>query len=589
MKYKLLILTFATLLPLAAQAQNCFYNGIYFNLDWGDAVVMPLPDGEKYSGKISIPESVSYNGETRSVTAIGEGAFQDCTELTSVSIPSSVKTICDDAFRGCVSLPSIDIPNSVTKIWYRVFRDCTGLTSIHIPQSVTEIGNGAFEGCTQLTSINIPSSVKTIRLATFLNCMSLSSITIPSGVTKIESQCFGGCKSLTSVSIPSSVTSIGELVFSDCTGLTSVTIPSSVTSISYGAFYGCTGLTSVSIPSSVTTIGESAFNGCESLTSITIPSSVTYIRDRAFNDCKSLSSITIPSSVTKIGGDAFLGCRSLSSITIPSSVTYIGDRAFGLCNLASIEVDPNNKVYDSRSNCNAIIETASNTLICGCANTNILTSVTSIDSWAFFGRTDLTSVDIPWSVEFIGYFAFAETGLTSVTIPLNVTYICNWAFYDCPDLSFVILNSGKRTIGVKVFDRCPNLTKVYCYATTVPSIHDNAFFENMEDYEQVSLYVQSGYADAYRSKTPWKWFKNIFVLTEDGIASEKAEPVKLRSEDGFLVVEGASEGALVSVYTTDERLIGKAVSHGGSALVGTLPQQVVVVKVGEKSYKMAIR
>ena len=95
MKYKLLILTFATLLPLAAQAQNCFYNGIYFNLDWGDAVVMPLPDGEKYSGKISIPESVSYNGETRSVTAIGEGAFQDCTELTSVSIHSSVKTICD--------------------------------------------------------------------------------------------------------------------------------------------------------------------------------------------------------------------------------------------------------------------------------------------------------------------------------------------------------------------------------------------------------------------------------------------------------------------------------------------------------------
>ena len=252
-------------------------------------------------------------------------------------------------------------------------------------------------------------------------------------------------------------------------------------------------------------------------------------------------------------------------------------------------MDPNNKVYDSRSNCNAIIETASNTLICGCANTNILTSVTSIDSWAFFGRTDLTSVDIPWSVEFIGYFAFAETGLTSVTIPLNVTYICNWAFYDCPDLSFVVLSSGKRTIGVKVFDRCPNLTKVYCYATTVPSIHDNAFFENMEDYEQVSLYVQSGYADAYRSKTPWKWFKNIFVLTEDGIASEKAEPVKLRSEDGFLVVEGASEGALVSVYTTDGRLIGKAVSHGGSALVGTLPQQVVVVKVGEKSYKMAIR
>ena len=146
----------------------------------------------------------------------------------------------------------------------------------------------------------------------------------------------------------------------------------SVTTIGVEAFYACSGLTSIEIPNSVTTIGDYAFNYCYDLTSIEIPNSVTSIGDYAFQYCTSLTSIEIPNSVTTIGSSAFYYCSFLTSIEIPNSVTTIGNRAFSDChNLTSIVVAEDNTIYDSREDCNAIIETATNTLITGCKNTVI--------------------------------------------------------------------------------------------------------------------------------------------------------------------------------------------------------------------------
>ena len=212
-----------------------------------------------------------------------------------------------------------------------------------------------------------------------------------------------------------------------------------VTSIGISVFYDCTSLNSIVIPNSVTSIGSYAFCNCTSLSSIVIPDSVISIGDSAFLFCSSLRSVTIGNSVTSIGNSAFGWCSSLSSIVIPDSVTSIGDYAFNSCDsLSSIIVKEGNTVYDSREDCNAIIETSTNTLIAGCATTIIPDSVTSIGSYAFSHCTSLSSIVIPDSVTSIEYKAFyCCTSLSSIVIPDSVTSICEFAFYGCKSLSDV--------------------------------------------------------------------------------------------------------------------------------------------------------
>ena len=289
--------------------------------------------------------------------------------------------------------------------------------------------------------------VTSIGYQAFRGCSSLTYVTIPNSVTSIGGSAFYDCISLTSVTIPNSVTSIGDGAFFCCISLTSVTIPNSVTSIGNSAFFDCSGLTSVTIPNSVTSIGSDAFGDCSSLTSVTIPGSVTSIERGAFSGCSGLTSITIPSSVTSIGGSAFSGCCGLTSVSIPSSVTSIGNGAFRGCSgLTSISVEKGNSVYDSRDNCNAIIETTSNTLIAGCKNTTIPNGVTSIGNNAFYDCSSLTSVTIPNSVKSIGYYAFQGcSSLTSVTIPNSVTSIGHGAFYGCYFLADSFINNSSLT------------------------------------------------------------------------------------------------------------------------------------------------
>ena len=270
---------------------------------------------------------------------------------------------------------------------------------------------------------------------------------IESGVTSIGSEAFYDCSGLTSVTIPNSVTSIGDWAFRYCSGLTSVTIPNSVTSIGWYAFDGCSGLTSVTIPNSVTSIGFDAFRDCSGLTSITIPNSVTSIGEYAFFRCSGLTTITIPNSVTSIGRSAFSYCSGLTSITIPNSVTSIGEGAFSRCSgLTSIKVESGNNNYDSRNNCNAIIEKSSNTLITGCQNTIIPNSVTSIGDEAFYNCSGLTSITISNSVTSIGEDAFYNcSGLTTIVSEIETPFAL-YSVFSYYGTATLIVPPGKKSV-----------------------------------------------------------------------------------------------------------------------------------------------
>ena len=298
-----------------------------------------------------------------------------------------------------------------------------------------------------------------------------------------------------------------------------------VISIGREAFYGCSDLSSVFIPNSVTSIGISSFSGCSGLTSVTIPQSVTYISRFAFQSCSSLTSVTIPKNVEFIDNSAFMFCSSLTSII----------------------VERGNTAYDSRDNCNAIIETQSNTLIQGCMTSTIPNSVTSIRDGAFSGCEGMTSITIPNSVTSIGMNAFFYcNSLTSVTIPNNVPSIDAFTFQYCSSLTSVTIGKNVSSIGSQAFDNCNALTTVISLNDNPSSIEDNSFSNNT--YNNAILYVPKGKIDKYQAAKGWKEFLHIEEINGSIMCATPAISYK----DGKLSFYCETEGAECHTTITNE-------------------------------------
>ena len=256
--------------------------------------------------------------------------------------------------------------------------------------------------------------------------------TVKYGITSIGESAFLGCRGMTELTLPNSVTSIGGNAFEGCSGLTELILPNSVTSIGNAAFVDCSGLTELILPSSVTSIGDYAFYGCSGLTELTLPNSVTSIGDGAFSLCSGLTELTLPNSLTEIGKYAFRGCSGLTELILPNSVRSIGDIAFTYCSgLEKITVESGNSCYDSRDNCNSIIDTEFNTLIVGCKNSVIPNSVTSIGYYAFYGCSGLTELTLPDSVSSIGDGAFiCCSDLSKITSLAEIPPMCGSGVFD---------------------------------------------------------------------------------------------------------------------------------------------------------------
>lgn len=268
-----------------------------------------------------------------SLTAIADSTFMRCTALQSVSVPASVTTIGDDAFRGCTSLRTVRLSEGLINLgrsanYTYVFEECTSLSSISIPKSVKLIGGAAFKNCTALAEVSLPSlaedQVQGFDL--FEGCTALQWITLPEG-WNLKGSMFSGCTNLEQVRLPKSTTTIGTRCFYGCKSLLEIDIPAGVSHIWDYAFANCKSLTQVVIPQGVQNIGDHAFGGCESLSQVEIPGSVQTIGEVAFSGCTALERIVIPEGVQSIGKRAFNLCAGIQAMVIPETVTFLGEQS----------------------------------------------------------------------------------------------------------------------------------------------------------------------------------------------------------------------------------------------------------------------
>ena len=462
-----------------------------------------------------------------------------------IKFDAPVTSIGDYAFSDCSNLTSVTIPDSITSIGTFAFKNCSSLTSIIIPDSVTEIGEQAFLSCSSLTSITIPNSITSIGIYTFKYCSSLTSVTIPDSITSIGDYAFACCSSLKAfygkfASADNRCLIIDGVLNSFApAGLTEYVIPDSVTSIGGQAFLECSNLKSVTIPNSVTSIREYAFRNCSSLTSVTIPDSVTSIGERAFQYCSNLASVTIGNSVTSIVNDAFAGCTSLTSVTIPDSVTEIGNAIFWHCSsLTSITIPD---------------------------------SITSIGVQAFDGCSSLTSVTIPDSVTSIGRAAFAScSSLTSVTIPDSVTSIGRDAFRNCSSLTSVTIPDSVTSIERAAFDVCSSLTSVYCKPTT-PPVGGQYMFDQSASGRKI--YVPYNSVDAYKSSENWSRYASD-IVGYDFATNEIYEQRLLYT---------STDGKIVTPYTTNA-FSANIVSNTYENGVGIIKFDAPITSIGEDAF-----
>ena len=480
---------------------------------------------DEYTGLVAIPASVTYDGESYSVTSIGKYAFYECSSLTSVTIP-----------------------NSVTSIGEFAFRDCSGLTSVTIPNSVTSIGSSAFSGCSSLTSINVANDNP--------NYSSIEGVLFDKQQTTLI-RCPGGKQG--EYIIPNSVTSIGELAFRGCSGMTSVTIGNSVTSIGEFAFFACSGLTSVTIPNSVTSIGDEAFWDCSSLTSVTIeaetPPTLGFIAFYNTNNCP----IYVPCGTL----DAYKTACSAYASRIkyaPYSYTITPKAINGYITTISTDFtmcDAEHPVICTANpdrGCYFVRWADGNT---DNPRTIELTQDTTLEAIFDYSLTGKCGKDnaLTWTFEpasmalnITGKGALSENYtygrfIESLTIGNDITSIGDGAFYNCSSLTSVTLGTSVKVIEEYAFDDCTAIETITCYSMRPPTVYNNAF-ENL-DYSTI-VYVPADCLNTYKMHDFWGLFDVRPIGASKTETTEvKVEPTATTADFVWPAVENAATYELV--------------------------------------------
>lgn len=473
---------------LVAYGSSTVYDVRYYLYKDGRLVIEGAGGFNRYLGPLNGFIKDEYLDQAKSLIIknirwIKSETFKNCKNVTTVTFDQSgsldVESIGDYAFEGCSSLKTIIIPKYVSEMGSKVFQDCTNLESIRISASVSKIGSRMFAGCPNLKSIVVEEGNE--KYDSRENCNAIVETATNTLVCGTENS-----------TIPSTITAIGNGAFAE-TGLKNIVIPEGVTSIELQAFENCQDLESVTLPQSLKKLGYHVFAN-SGLTSLVIPEGITYLPQGTFNGCKNLETVTLPTTLETIEYNAFSN-SGLTSIFIPKGVTNISSTSFNYCGkLSTISVSDENTTYDSRNNCNAIIQTATNQILRGTSNTIIPNTATSIGDNAFNDINSLTSIVIPESVTSIGQYAFRF---------------------------------------------CNSLAEVVCKAKVAPQLKSDAFSNDV--LSKATLYVPEESVESYKADGEWKKFSYIQPLPYAYINISAAEKTTYCSEHAldFTNIEGA--------------------------------------------------
>ncbi len=544
-----------------------------------------------------------------------ENLYVNDTLITDLVVPDEVTKVNDLAFYGFDGLMSVYMHDGVEYIGHNAFENCSNLTDLTIGSSMADFERSAFFGCNALTNITvseenpvfhsdnnciiesytstlvlgcincvIPDYVTSIGDSAFAYYDGLTDITLGDNIISICESAFLDCRNLQSVVLGKNLVDIDTCAFENCVSLTSIVLPDSLDSIGDRAFSGCTSLEEVFFGKGIRGIGNTAFEDCRNLTKVVLPMKLQHIGYRSFGGCEKLQSVIFPrNDFIYTSSRSFEGCTGLNTLYVPINVDFINTAVFDNCsNLTDIyceaESQPENWDENWLGNCNATVHWGYNGYTLGedgyeldkyiGGETNVKIPfendgipVIIVKIFAFAGNEDITSVILPDSIKRIEPYAFSGcTALEKINIPDGISAIDYGTFAGCSSLSEITLPDTIKTIGDDAFNGS-GLTEITIPAS-VSTVGSNAFYDcnNLTDiYCEAEAMPDGWYSD---------WLYGCDATVHWGYVNDEPE-IKLGDVDGdgevgqfdYLVVKRA----FFNTYTlTDDQQQAADVNNDGA-------------------------
>ena len=495
-------------------AETVKIGDLYFSISYPNATLLADQSNNKDVYKalesVTIPATFTYDQMTYTVNYIGTSAFEGCSNLRSVTIPSTIKTIAQYAFYQCSKLTEIIIPEGVTSIGKGAF-SYTAISTITIPSTVTSMGDKPFYSCQALTSVvwkPVNCSVSSDDAAPFYDAGArITSFKFGDQVETVPAYICKNLSKIDTIVLPPSVKALGQNAFKYCTSLKSINLPQTQKTLPVGIFEGCTALESIELPATLTTFSTDVFYGCTKLSNVTLHEGITTIGERAFYNCK-LSSVTIPSTVTSIGNGAFKG-NPLTSVTwLPVT--------------CSTGTDDSAPFYSTSSQITSF---------------TFGDNVQVVPAYLCKSMNKLDTIVLPATVTSVGQSAFMYcTSLKEMEFPKGIKTVATSVLEGCTKLEKVVIPASVTTINQDAFYSCSGLQAIYNYAITPQTITERAV--NSVNKQTCILYVPMDYLDRYKAKAVWCDFKNIIgVATDLQFEDQLVQLTYLRKDETPLFME----------------------------------------------------